>query len=137
LTGEKLVGCSIIAAAIFWRILLLDNYLPKVIGDIYYEWALSLPFFSFGLSALIFIGLAISGKIRLVKEWEPFLGSILLWSFAGVGIAFIIIVSGTIYYDSPQGPLALILDGPLGVAVGIIVGLIFWLSNRKPDHSAS
>jgi hypothetical protein len=137
LTGKKLVGCSIIAAAIFWRILLLDNYLPKVIGDIYYEWALSLPFFSFGLSALIFIGLAISGKIRLVKEWEPFLGSILLWSFAGVGIAFIIIVSGTIYYDSPQGPLALILDGPLGVAVGIIVGLIFWLSNRKPDHSAS
>jgi hypothetical protein len=137
LTGEKLVGCSIIAAAIFWRILLLDNYLPKVIGDIYYEWALSLPFFSFGLSALIFIGLAISGKIRLVKEWEPFLGSILLWSFAGVGIAFIIIVSGTIYYDSPQGPLALILDGPLGVAVGIIVGLIFWLSNRKSDHSAS
>jgi hypothetical protein len=137
LTGEKLVGCSIIAAAIFWRILLLDNYLPKVIGDIYYEWALSLPFFSFGLSALIFIGLAISGKIRLVKEWEPFLGSILLWSFAGVGIAFIIIVSGTIYYDSPQGPLALILDGPLGVAVGIIVGLIFWLSNRKSDHSTS
>ena len=137
MTGEKLVGCSIIAAAIFWRILLLDNYLPKVIGDIYYEWALSLPFFSFGLSALIFIGLAISGKIRLVKEWEPFLGSILLWSFAGVGIAFIIIVSGTIYYDSPQGPLALILDGPLGVAVGIIVGLIFWLSNRKSDHSAS
>jgi hypothetical protein len=137
LTGKKLVGCSIIAAAIFWRILLLDNYLPKVIGDIYYEWALSLPFFSFGLSALIFIGLAISGKIRLVKEWEPFLGSILLWSFAGVGIAFIIIVSGTIYYDGPQGPLALILDGPLGVAVGIIVGLIFWLSNRKSDHSAS
>ena len=137
MTGKKLVGCSIIAAAIFWRILLLDNYLPKVIGDIYYEWALSLPFFSFGLSALIFIGLAISGKIRLVKEWEPFLGSILLWSFAGVGIAFIIIVSGTIYYDSPQGPLALILDGPLGVAVGIIVGLIFWLSNRKSDHSAS
>ena len=137
MTGEKLVGCSIIAAAIFWRILLLDNYLPKVIGDIYYEWALSLPFFSFGLSALIFIGLAISGKIRLVKEWEPFLGSTLLWSFAGVGIAFIIIVSGTIYYDSPQGPLALILDGPLGVAVGIIVGLIFWLSNRKSDHSAS
>ena len=135
--GKKLIGCTVITAAILWRLFALDNYSPKLIGDIYYEWMLALPFLSFSLSVLVFLVLGVSGNIKLGKEWVPFLGSVLLWSFAGVGIALVIIILLTAYFKSPEGPFALISDGPLGAAVGIIVGLLLWLLNRKSDYSAS
>ena len=128
---QKLIGGAIIAAAILWRVFTLDNYFPRLIGDSFYEWVLALPFFSLSLSALVFLGLAFLGKIKPATEWAPFLASVLVWSFAGVGIAFLIIISLTIYHNSPQGPFALISDSPLGAAVGIIVGLILWLLDRK------
>ena len=135
--GKKVNGCAIIAAAILWRALILDRSSPTLFGDIYYRWVLLFPLFSLSLSALVFLALAFTGTIKPAKEWDAFLVSVLRWAIAGIGIAFVVIIAITAYYNSPQGPLALILDGPLGAAVGIIVGLVFWILNRKSDHSAS
>src|SRR5438128_8820216 len=116
---QKLIGCAIIAAAILWRVFTLDNYFPRLIGDSFYEWVLTLPFFSLSLSALVFLGLAFLGKIKPATEWAPFLASVLVWSFAGVGIAFIIIISLTIYHNSLHGTSVFISDSRHDVAVVI------------------
>jgi hypothetical protein len=135
--GKKTIGCAIIAIAICWRVFTLDDYFPRSIGDIYYEWALLLPFFSFSLTALVLAVLAVSGNIRGASEWIQFLRSTLFWSFAGVGIAFGVIIGLTAYYSSPQGLFAFLLsDGPLGAAVGILVGLVFWLVQLRSRPEA-
>lgn len=135
--GSKVIGGAIIAAAILWRALILDRFRRTLFVDIYYRWLLLLPLFSLLLSALVFLALAVTGNIKPAKEWDPFLVSVLRWVTAGIGIVVVIIIAITTYHNSPQGPLALILDGPLGAASGNIVGLVFWLLNRKSDHSPS
>ena len=55
-----------------------------------------------------------------------FLGRVLLWATIGFAIAFVVVIALTALYNSPQGPMALILYGPLAVSCGIVVGTIKW-----------
>lgn len=69
-----------------------------------------------------------------------FLGRVLLWAGIGFAVAFVIVIALTALYNSPQGPLALILYGPLAISCGIIVGTIRWRiqeGKRSPSSTAS
>ena len=57
---------------------------------------------------------------------EGFLRDMILWGMIGFGVAFLVVIFPTVLYDSPQGPLALIFYGPLGIAIGEIVGAMKW-----------
>ena len=57
---------------------------------------------------------------------EGFLRDMILWGMIGFGVASLVVIFPTVLYDSPQGPLALIFYGPLGIAIGEIVGAMKW-----------
>ena len=68
-----------------------------------------------------------------------FLGRLLLWAVIGFAVAFVIMIGLTALYNSPQGPLALILYGPLAISCGMIVGTIRWRiqETKRPPSSAA
>ena len=57
---------------------------------------------------------------------EAFLRDVILWAMIGFVVAFLVVILHTALYNNPQGPLALILYGPLGIAIGEIVGAMKW-----------
>ena len=52
---------------------------------------------------------------------------VVLGVLLGVGIT----VAWTIYFDSPQGPLAIIVYGPLGISVGELLATFFWRQHLR------
>jgi hypothetical protein len=86
---------------------------------------------SFFVSIGIFLILALMQKISLSEQLSDFLCSIIGWSLAGLGIASVIVIAVSAYYNSSQGPFSIVfLDGPLGVGVGTVVGFFMWLSKN-------
>jgi len=56
---------------------------------------------------------------------------LVLWAFAGLGVAVIGVIVMTIATDSPEGPVAILFLGPVGFANGAVVGTGMWrLCNR-------
>src|SRR5262249_9819106 len=86
------------------------------------------------LSPLIVTPLCIRFYILEVRrtKWgfkytsEGFLRDVILWGMIGFIVAFLVVIFLTALYNSPQGPLALIFYGPLGIAIGEIVGAMKW-----------
>jgi hypothetical protein len=79
-------------------------------------------------SVLVFLILALLKKIKVAEQLLSFFCSIVGWTFGGLGIASVIVIACTAYYNSSQGPFSIIfLDGPLGAGVGTVVGLVMWL----------
>jgi hypothetical protein len=69
---------------------------------------------------------------------ETFLRYLILWAMIGFGIAFLVVLFHTAFYNSPQGPLAFILYGPLGIAIGELLGVMKWrLRVAKRNLTAS
>jgi hypothetical protein len=68
-----------------------------------------------------------------------FLGRILLWAAIAFAIAFVVVIALTALYNSPQGPFALILYGPLAISCGIVIGTVRWCmqeAKRPPPSTA-
>lgn len=55
-----------------------------------------------------------------------FLGQVALWAAVAFAVAFAIVIGLTAIFNSAQGPLALIVYGPLAISCGIVVGTIRW-----------
>ena len=75
--------------------------------------------------------LFIAGMRGKKQEWNVLVGSYVRHLFGGAGVALalavVLVFALTAYYDSPQGPLALIFLGPVAVFVGGLVGVWRWL----------
>lgn len=126
---RRIIGCTLIFLAILIRVVVLESHPPPpniedslVIGI----WLLT-PV-AFVLSIVAFLTLGLLKAINLREESLGYLRSLVGWTLGGFGIASIIIVAISLYYDSPQAPFSIIfLDGPLGAGLGTIVGFIMWL----------
>jgi hypothetical protein len=129
--ARRIIGCTAIALAVFIRACVLEAYPPPQNVEGYMMtgiWLLA-PV-AFFLSVVVFLILGLLKKINLAEQSFDFLCSVIGWALGGLGIASVIIIAISAYYDSPQGPFSIIfLDGPLGVGVGTVVGFVMWLSN--------
>ena len=118
-----------IALFVFLRACVLEAYPPPQKIEFYFVpgvWFLA-PVALF-LSIIVFLGLSLLKKIRMGEQFIDFLCSVVGWTLGGFGIATMIIIVISVYYDSLQGPFSIIfLDGPLGAGVGTFVGFVMWL----------
>jgi len=80
------------------------------------------------IAAVIFLVLYFIGSLFFSSlETKHFIGFLVLGGILGFGVSVIIVVTQTVLYESPQGPLALIYYAPVGVTVGEVFGVIFWI----------
>jgi len=79
----------------------------------------------------VYAALFIAGVRRRGQAWTLLVGGYVghLVKGAGIGLALAVAVvfAVTAYYDSPQGPLSLIILGPLAIFAGGLVGAYRWL----------
>ncbi len=66
-----------------------------------------------------------------VKKVSSFLGYLIMGVVLGILLGVGITVASTIYFDSPQGPFAIIIYGPLGIAVGELLATFFWRQHLR------
>jgi len=87
---------------------------------------------------LVYLFLFIAGVRRKKQVWTSLVGGYLKHLFGGAGMALalaIVVVFGkTAYYNSPQGPLALIFVGPVALFVGGLLGISRWLLKEPPPQ---
>lgn len=79
----------------------------------------------------------VNSLIRPSLKAKDFIGFLLIGGTLGFGISIIIVIAQTYYYQSPQGPLALIYYAPAGIAAGEVFGVLIWLYYTlvKNQHS--
>ena len=134
---KRTVGCAVITLAVIIRAFFLEAHPPPRNVEFYMIigiWALAPA--AFLVSVIIYLFLGLSKIINLAEQYLNFLFSIFGWALGGLAIASLIIISGSAYYASPQGPFSIIFfDGPLGTGVGIIVGVIMWLLKLRNSRS--
>jgi Na+-transporting NADH:ubiquinone oxidoreductase subunit NqrD len=79
----------------------------------------------------VYVVLFIAGVRRKKQGWNVLVGSYVRHLFGGAGVALafavVLVFASTAYYNSPQGPLALIVLGPAAVFLGGLVGVFRWL----------
>jgi hypothetical protein len=140
---RKIIGCTAISLVVLMRACVLEAHPPPQNVEFYLisgVWFLA-PV-AFFLSIIALLSLALFKKIRLAEQSFDFFCSVVGWTLGGLGIAAIIIIVVSVYYDSPQGPFSIIfLDGPLGAGVGTVVGFVMWLLKLRtplsPHYSGS
>lgn len=65
------------------------------------------------------------------KKVSSFLGYLIVGGVLGVLLGIVITVALTMYFDSPQGPFAIIIYGPVGIAIGELVATFLWKKHLK------
>lgn len=79
-------------------------------------------------------GIFAMGVRRKGGHWPSLISSYLRHLAVGAGLGVMVSVAAvfgvTAYYNSSQGPLALIVLGPLAFAVGALVGSLRWLTRK-------
>ena len=134
---RRIAGCEVIALAVLARIFVLEAYpLEPRVEDFLWENILLLAPRTFVIGIVVFLILVLTKKIKVSEQGFAFLGSVIGWTLVGFGIASVIVIACSAYYQSPQGPFSIIfLDGPLGAGLGAVLGLIFWLLDlRRPRY---
>jgi len=135
---RRTVGCLLISFAVVLRAFVLEAHPPPVNVEFYMIigiWSLA-PIMLL-VSLVVFVFLGISKKINLADNLFDFLFCIFGWALSGLLIASLIIILGSAYYASPQGPFSIIfIDGPLGVGVGTVFGLLMWLLTVRNKNTS-
>jgi hypothetical protein len=73
---------------------------------------------------------------KLYLGLVAFIGYVAVGGICGFGLAFLSVVVLTVVTDSHQAPLALLLYGPLAMALGEVVGAATWRRNAlRPTPS--
>ena len=127
---RRVIGISVIALIVLIRTVVLESHpLPPALEVYLFPLAWFLAPVTFLVSFVVFLMLVLTKKLQLSEQVLPYVIAIVGWAFAGLGIAAVIVVAGSAYYRSPQGPFSIVfLDGPLGAGVGTIVGFLVWLA---------
>lgn len=122
---------AIIAGVLLSTVILNQNYqrLNTHIVSFLLKAMIFSPLFAIPASIIVFFHTADLLKKRIREIFMGYLSLSLTWAVYGVGIAFVLVIFFTIIEPSPQGPLAFILYGPLGLSTGILVGT--WLWNKS------
>jgi hypothetical protein len=122
---------AIIAGVLLSTVVLNENYQrlnTHIVSFLLIAMIFS-PLFAIPASIIAFFLTANLLKIKIREIFMGYLSLSLTWAVYGVGIAFLLVVFFSIIEPSPQGPLAFILYGPLGLSTGILVGT--WLWNKS------
>jgi hypothetical protein len=125
--SKILMGLVCIAAAILLRIALFQSDSHLGIQRVYLDIVFWLPSAALLVSLLVFLILVPLKRLKLMQQAIMSLGTIIAWALVGVAIAVLIVMTFTFIENSPQGPLAIIIDAPLGATVGILVGLVTYV----------
>jgi hypothetical protein len=134
---RRVIASAVIVSVVLVRAVVLEGHPPppNIEGHLIVGAWLLTPV-AFLVSMIIFLGLGLLKKTTLSTQIFDFLWSVIGWTVAGFGIASVIIIGISAYYNSPQGPFSIIfLDGPLGAGVGTVVGFIMWLANNGKNRS--
>jgi hypothetical protein len=118
---------AIIAGVLLSTVILNQNYqrLNTHIISFLLKAMIFSPFFAIPASLIAFFVAADLSKNKIREIFMDYLSLSFTWAVYGVGIAFVLVIFFTVIDPSPQGPLAFILYGPLGLSTGILVGT--WL----------
>lgn len=80
---------------------------------------------------LFFFGVSRNGKANLVGRLANFFGFLVTGAFLGFGLAVIVIIILMVMLpNNPQGPLAIIYWGPVGISLGMIGSMFLWRRDR-------
>jgi len=82
------------------------------------------------LSLIIFLITCARNSLNVVDHAVSFIAYVVLYGLLGLVIAVIIVFALTAIYKSPQGPLVLIDYGPIGLAIGEVVGALMWRARK-------
>jgi hypothetical protein len=126
---NKLLPISLIAIVVLLRAVVYDQNYEKLSDHtnmIILKGIFMSPLFAIPMSLIVFLMVSILIKKELTALFKPYFSTVLTWGLSGFGIAVVIIIALTAIYNSPQGPLALIMDGPLAFSAGILVGTGLW-----------
>ena len=81
------------------------------------------------------IGLILFSLFKSDKEkFLSFLGSLVFAATAGFILAAIVIFYITFTKDSPQGPFALILYGPISMSVAEVIFILYWILRKMASR---
>lgn len=122
---------AIIAGVLLSSVFLTQNYqsINTHIMSFLVKTMIFSPPFAILASIIAFFHTANSLKKRIRMIFMGYLSLSITWAVYGVGIAFVLVAFFAIIEPSPQGPLAFILYGPLGLSTGVLVGT--WLWNKS------
>lgn len=124
---------AIIAGVILLRAVVFDQNYQRlnrhIVSAVLYGIIFS-PLIAITTSLITFFLTAFLLKRKKREIFKEYLSLSFTWAVYGVGIAFVIIFVLTAIYKSPQGPLGFIIDGPLGLSTGILVGTGLWVKQE-------
>jgi len=129
---------TIITGVILFRAVVFDqNYqrLNKHVVSVILYGIIFSPLIAITASLVAFFLTAFLLKRKKREILKEYLSLSFEWAVLGIGIAFVIIVVLTAIYNSPQGPLGFIIDGPLGLSTGILVGAGLWVKQEYQQKS--
>ncbi len=128
---------AIIAGVLLLTVILSQNYqrLNTHVASFLLKAMIFSPLFAIPASLIAFFVAANLLKNKLREIVMDYLSLSFTWAVYGVGIAFVLVVFFTIIDPSPQGPLAFILYGPLGLSTGVLVGTWIWVTSVLPNKS--
>jgi len=126
------------------RIILLLVIAPSVFFFIYW-----VPFSLIQIGENEFVRMTFSILSAVLTGWfilsatkspskNSLLSSIICWAFITGGVGFFAGFFGPIIFtpEANQGPLVgIIFTGPLGLLLGAIIGLIYWLRNKRANEN--
>jgi hypothetical protein len=128
---------AIIAGVLLSTVILNQNYqrLNTHIVSFLLKAMIFSPLFAIPASLIAFFVAADLSKNKIREIFMDYLSLSFTWAVYGVGIAFVLVIFFTVIDPSPQGPLAFILYGPLGLSTGILVGAWLWVTSVLPNKS--
>lgn len=128
---------AIIAGVLLLTVVLNQNYqrINTHIVSFLLKVMIFSPLFAIPASLIAFFLAADLLKKKIREVFMDYLSLSLTWAVYGAGIAFVLVFLFTVIENSPQGPLAFILYGPLGLSTGILVGTGLWVNKSTNQQS--
>lgn len=96
-------------------------------GTTILDWS---PLFAAGLSIVVYLFICMRKSLSIIGNMGSIIGYQVVYGVTGLIVTIVMVSVLTVIYKSPQGPLILIDYGPIGVAIGQILGLVIWVKTK-------
>lgn len=89
------------------------------------------PIIAAVLCLVIYLVVCVRKSLNVIDYGISFIAYVVLYGLLGLLSSIVIVFALTAFYNSPQGPLILIVYGPIGTAVGQIIGVLIWVLKKS------
>ncbi len=91
------------------------------------------PIIAAVLCLVIYAVVCARKSLNVIDYGISFIAYVVLYGLLGFLASIVIVFALTAIYNSPQGPLILIVYGPIGTAVGQIIGISIWVLKKSEN----